>query len=108
MWVSETSNNIPSEVFLYQTIPGVPLRDTELSEMFVAVCTYGDVDQFSTNRPTDAGTLFYRKSGLDLLFKSESEAEKYRRTILKMVKQAVADICRVNSLEPAEVSEVNL
>lgn len=108
MWVSETSNNILPEVFLYQTIPGVPLQADELQDMFVAVCTYGDMDQHPSTRPTDPNTPFFRKRSLDLLFKGGVKANEYRSIILRMVGQTVEDICRVNSMEPVSITEVVL
>lgn len=108
IWVSEVTNNIPPELFMYQWIPLIPLQEVALNSMFVAVCTYADLNSLPARVPTDTQHPFFRKRSVDLTFTTPSEAEYYWTTISGMVKQAVEDFSRNNSLPPAEVLEVSL
>lgn len=106
VWVSETSDNIPKEVFVYQRIPSVPL-DTELSDLFVHIASYTDIGNFPIDGP-DASYPFYRKHFVDLVFDSKVYLGDTWDRMFSMVKHTVEDIVRLNGLAPVEVQEINL
>ena len=107
-WVAETTNQIPPEIFMYQWLPVVPLQDIALRSMFVAVCTYDDLNRLPTTFSGDVRRVFFRKNKLDLTFVTYPVAEKYWIWISGMVKQTVEDFSRLNALPPAEVLEISL
>lgn len=66
VYVSEAVG-IGPEIFLYQmggTFPGQPEE-----EMFSNVCSVPDLDEYPVDEPSE-GSIFFRKSNLDLTFRS--------------------------------------
>jgi len=105
-WVSETSNNIPPTIFVYQRIPLVPL-DTGLSDLFVHVASYADTVDFPENEPA-ADSPYYRRYYIDLLFDSLATLEEKWTWMRRQIKLLVEDIVRVNTLPPVDIQELDL
>jgi len=104
VWVSETTNNIPNGIFVYQRIPSVPL-DEDLGDLFVHIASYADLGDFP---PDCAGTdsPFYRLGHLYLIFDSLAKLEETYQRMIKMVRATIEDITRLNDMDPIEVVEV--
>lgn len=105
VWVSETTNNIPAQVFVYQRIPSVPL-DTELQDLFVHVASYADIQDYPSEAP-DSTSPFFRQYFFDLVFDSKAIMEENWQRILWSVQHTVEDICRLNDLPPVEIRIVS-
>lgn len=56
-WVSSTSNNIPSSVFLYYKDPAVPY-DILIQDKFRSVCTYADMLNYPEAAPSGTSRFF--------------------------------------------------
>jgi len=106
VWVSETTNNIPATVFVYQRIPVVPL-DTGLSDLFVHIASYADTVDFPENDPL-ADSPYFRKYYIDLLFDSLATLQEKWTMMRRQIKLLVEDVVRVNTLPPAEIIEIDL
>ena len=106
VWVSETTNNIPATVFVYQRIPMVPL-DTGLSDLFVHVASYADLTDFPDNEPT-ADSPYFRRYYIDLLFDSLGTLEEKWTWMSRQIKLLVEDIIRINTLPPVEIIELSV
>jgi len=106
VWVSETSNNIPGRLFVYQHIPIVPM-DTELANLFVHVASYADINDYPEEAP-DTKSPFFRRSGFDLVFDSKAELELAWIRAYRMLQNIVEDISRLNSMDPVEIVVVDL
>lgn len=65
VWVSVTSDNIPSEIFLYQALPYFPEQANV--EQFIGICSYADMLNYPINDPVEE-TPFFRMSYIDLVF----------------------------------------
>jgi len=105
MWVSETTDNIPGKLFVYQELPTVPFYT--LTAQFVHVASYADITEYPDD---EAGELssFFRLHWLDLVFDSMSVLKDKERLILGHLRHTVEDIVRLNGLVPTEVQEVTL
>jgi len=101
VWVSETTNNIPAQVFVYQRIPLVPL-DTELQDIFVHVASYADLQEYPAEAPDDK-TPFFRQYFFDLVFDSKAILEENWQRILWSVQHTIEDVARINELPPVEI-----
>jgi len=106
VWVSETTNNIPATIFVYQRIPLVPL-DTGLSDLFVHVASYADTVDFPESVPA-ADSPYFRMYYVDLLFDSLATLEEKWTWMRRQIKLLVEDIVRINTLPPVEIIELNL
>lgn len=101
VWVSETTNNIPAQIFVYQRIPQVPL-DTELQDIFVHVASYADLQEYPSEDPDDKSP-FFRQYMFDLVFDSKAVLEENWQRILLSVQHTVEDIARINELPSVEI-----
>lgn len=103
VWVSETTNNIPPTVFVYQKLPSVPLAD--LSDLFVHMASYADITDFPEDAPAK-DSPFFRKRYVDLVFDSLPVLDATYVKMMRMVKLLVEDIGRLNDWGPVEVVEI--
>jgi hypothetical protein len=99
VWVSETSDNIPSEIFLHRVAPEIDEWDGS-SIPYYGVCAYADLVNYAVDEP-DGASNFYRKSGVDLTFKSLSILNQTWIQIDEDTQQLVDDIVKTN----AEIGE---
>lgn len=106
VWVSETSHNIPSTLFVYQQIPVVPL-DSGLNQLFVHVASYADLGDYPENASGD-DSPFFRLHHFDLVFDSLAYLEQTWQRVHRMVQHTAEDIAKLNGLEPAVVEELIL
>ena len=105
-WVSETTQNIPSEIFIYQRTPQVPLYD-EPTDLFVHIGTYSDLIELDADEPEE-GNVFFRKSSVDITFNSIEKLERKWIRIRAHINILIEDIVRLNKLPPVEVIFVDL
>jgi hypothetical protein len=104
VWVTETSDNIPSELFLFARIPPVPSRPLP-EDGFQRTCRYSDILLYPATTP-ETSSPFFRKPGVDLIFTSLKELSDYFTTyIYDMVQLLVEDIVGANT---AAVVETNV
>ena len=106
VWVSETTNNIPAQIFVYQRIPSVPL-DTELQDIFVHVASYADISDYPSEKP-DNTAPFFRQYFFDLVFDSKAVLEENWARILGSVQHTIEDIARLNEMGPVEILILDL
>lgn len=104
IWISETTNNIPPKVFVYQRIPQVPLY-TGLSDIFVHLASYADIADFPEDQP-GADSPFFRKYYLDLMFDSLSVLDGKWEMLRLQLRHLIEDISRLNNLGPVEIEEL--
>jgi hypothetical protein len=104
LWVSETTNNIPAAIFVYQKVPSVPLSN-DLSNVFVHMASYADISEFPENMQ-DTTSPFFRLRQVDLIFDSLPYLDATYKRIVLMVRQLVEDIGRLNDWEPVEILEI--
>lgn len=104
VWVSETTNNIPAQLFVYQRIPSVPL-DTDLQDLFVHVASYADLQDYPAETPSEEGP-FFRQYFFDLVFDSKAILEENWQRILGSAKHTIEDIVRINEMDPVEIRVV--
>ena len=110
IWVSETSNNIPGPLFVYQQIPPVP-ESTDEGEVlvpkdkFVHVASYADVIAFPSQSPS-ADNPYFRLTYVDLVHDSRDFLEERWKMIQAQLKHTVEDVVRINILPPAQVNFV--
>ncbi|MHA2070049.1 MAG: hypothetical protein ACXABY_37260 [Candidatus Thorarchaeota archaeon] len=105
VWVSETTNNIPGQLFVYQAVPKVPLDDRP-DGVFVHIASYADTLMFPIDEP-DTESPFYRLYYIDLIFDSLVVLNEKWDLMRLMLNQTIEDIVRINNLPPVEVEEVN-
>jgi hypothetical protein len=106
VWVSETTDIIPGEIFVYQKYPRVP-QSSQLADIFVHIASYSDIVQFPIDTPS-ATTPYFRKYYLDLAFPSLAMVDEKWTLISRMIKHTVEDFVRLNKLEPVEIEVINL
>jgi hypothetical protein len=106
IWVSETTNNIPAQIFVYQRIPLVPL-DTELQDIFVHIASYADIQDYPSETPDDKSP-FFRQYFVDLVFDSLAILEENWVRMARSVQLTVEDIARLNDLPPVEIIILSL
>jgi hypothetical protein len=106
IWVSETTNNIPAQIFVYQRIPLVPL-DTELQDIFVHIASYADIQEYPSEEP-DNKSPFFRQYFVDLVFDSLAILEENWVRMVRSVQLTVEDIARLNELPPVEIIILSL
>ena len=106
VWVSETTNNIPAQIFVYQRIPSVPL-DTELQDIFVHIASYADIQDYPAEAPDDKSP-FFRQYFFDLVFDSKAILEENWQRIVWSVQHTVEDIARINEMDPVEILILDL
>ena len=106
VWVSETTNNIPEGLFIYQRIPSVPLDDA-FGDHFVHVASYADIGDAPPLCPgTDSP--FYRLHHVYLIFDSLARLQAEWEKLRTMVGHTIEDISRLNEFGPIEIVEIPL
>jgi hypothetical protein len=105
VWVSETSDNLPPTIFVYQRLPSVPSYDA-LSDIFVHVASYADIADYPENDPGD-DSPFFRKYHIDLIFTSLPHLSDTWDLIEGQVKHTVEDLARLNGDEAVDVTIVD-
>ena len=106
IWVTETSNNIPAEVFVYQHLPFVP-DSIALEDVFVHIASYADISDYPATAP-DSQSPFFRIYSVDLIFTSLAVLNQKWAIIRAQIQLLVEDIVRLNNLPPAEVEVTSL
>jgi hypothetical protein len=106
IWVSETSHNIPPEIFVYQKIPTVPFLNMP-EDHFVHIATYSDILDKPPGAP-DVGNPFYRLGQVDLAFISRAKLEEKWMRMEHHIQHTIEDIVRLNKLPPAEVAVIEI
>ena len=104
MWVSEASDNIDPNVFVWQKKPVVP-DDRQPVNIFVHVASYADQIAFPANTP-DTYAPFFRKTFFDLVSSDKAVLEDTNRLVLKHLDQLVQEITRILQLPVQNVVEV--
>jgi len=109
VWVSETTENIPGCIFVYQSLPSVPL-DNYLTDLFVHVASYADITDFEPVLEDLPGAVndmpFYRKNYIQLVYDSKAELDTYWQIIKEHIQLLVEDIVKLNGLPAVEIIEV--
>jgi hypothetical protein len=100
-WVSETTNNIPNTLFVYQKMPFIPYEGCP-EEFFAHIASYSDIYDFP--EVYDASVApFFRKGYIDLVFTSLPLLEEKWTLMRQHLQHTVEDVVRINSLPPAEI-----
>jgi hypothetical protein len=105
IWVSKTSHNIPSELFVFQKVPKVPFSNIP-EDWFVHIPTYSDVITLPVGAPEKEP--FFRKNGVDVTFQSRAILEEKWIRMKRHIQILIEDIVRLNKLPPIEVTIVDL
>lgn len=101
VWVSETTDNIPAQVFMYVRLPYMPERD-DPEDRFEKVCCYADMLLYPPNEP-DTENPYFRKGYLDLVFTSFSSLTSYFDDIIEAPLQyLINDIVKTNTASEVE------
>jgi hypothetical protein len=101
VWVSETSDNIPKQVFLFERISPVPLRPVP-ENAFKKTCSYADMLLYPEDSP-DTENPYFRLGQVDLLFTSYKQMSTYfTEHIHDAVQYLVNDIVGTNLATPVE------
>lgn len=105
IWISETSNNIPAEVFVHQRYPAVPdYNDGKEEDRFVHVCSYADLVAFPKDTPS-VDNPYFRVHYLDLAHDSRVFLEDRWQVIKCQLDDLLKDIVRINELADAKLVE---
>ena len=102
VWVSETSENIPSEIFVHRNAPVIDDWDGPTA-VYYGICNYADIINYPAS-VVDTSSNFFRKSGADLEFKSAQSLNTTWEQILEDVQQLVDDIVRTYNAVGSDVS----
>jgi hypothetical protein len=97
VWVYETSNNIPANIFLFTELPDVP-DDIYASYEFVKVCSYADMLNYSLTAEDEEP--FYRDGQLWLRDKSLYKLYNKLEEIQTDVEKLVNDIVNTHTASP--------
>jgi len=106
IWVSETTDTIPAEIFVYQKYPRVPL-DTSITDLFVHIASYADTVDFPVDKP-DSQTPYFRRYFADLTFPSLAMLDEKWTLMSRMIQHTVEDWVRLNNLEPVEIVVISV
>jgi hypothetical protein len=105
IWISETTNGIPPEVFMFQRIPAVPGYNAgEPEDRYVHVCSYADMVAFPKDTPS-IDSPYYRKRYIDLAHDSRVFLEELWQQIKCQLQNLLEDIVRINHLHAARLVE---
>ena len=115
-YVSETSGNLPSEMFCYQDFPTVPFWEEEgdtPEDIFVNVASLADIQKYDVvntdGSAPDSGEPFYRKHYIDLCSDSEASLEETWTKVKHFLLQTCIEIARLNGdTLPREVQELSI
>ena len=97
VWVAETSDNIPKELFLYQTI--IPVPDQDVVDQYIGVCSYADMLNYPINVATD-DTPYYRFGSVDLTFQSNVTLETKWDFIATSMEAFLNDLASAHTATP--------
>jgi len=105
VWVSESTNNIPGELFVYQKIPPVPkTNERQLENLFVHVASYADILDFPIDAPNEESP-FFRLHYFDVTFDSLAMLDNKWNMMKAMINATVEDIVRLNNLPAVSLEE---
>jgi len=108
VWVSQTTDNIPSELFVYQQIPPVPKTTPEqLEQLFVHIASFADILDFPITARND-DSPFFRLHFVDLTFNSLAVLNQKWSMMKKMINATVEDIVRMNNLPAVSIEELDV
>lgn len=98
IWISETSDNIPAEIFLYRAVPDIAGVD-EQNYLFYGVCSYADLINYPA---ITAGydSNFYRTAKIDMLFESISNMGAFIGELETGIQALIDDIAGTHSATP--------
>jgi hypothetical protein len=103
-WVSSTSDNIPSEIFLHGRAAPVPMRPTD-EDIFKRVCLYADIFNYPAEPSTE--NPFHRRPGVDVLFTSLSSLDTFfQETLVAGAEAFLNDIAAIHTAVAAEAEIV--
>jgi len=106
VWVSRTTNNIPSQLFVYQRYPSVPLSEA-LTDRFVNIASYADVTDYAIDDP-EGDEPFFRKYAIDLVFESLAILLQKWDIMQRQMTHTIEDFVRLNNLPPAEIEIIDI
>jgi len=101
-WISQTTNNIPNKLFVYQKIPFVPFEGCP-DTMFSNIASYSDIVDFPVDAADNNLSPFYRLGYIDLIFESLPVLEEKWKLMRNHLQHTVEDVVRINSLQPVEI-----
>jgi hypothetical protein len=106
VWVQETTNNIPGEIFVYQMYPGVPLyKEGKENAIFVNIASYQELIAFPKDYPS-VENPFFRKHYIDIVHTSRSFLEDTWKLMEQQITILIADITRLNNIPPTNLEIV--
>jgi len=95
--------NFGNEIFLFERQPYCT-DNTLYRDVFVAVCKPGDLEYYPTLEPSDTAKPYFRKSTVDLMFKSHALMLETLDYIDSDVKILLDGLEIVRTLSPTEIS----
>jgi len=96
------ARNFGNELFLFERQPYC--ADGTLSrDVLVAVCKPGDLEYYPTQEPSDTAKPYFRKSSVDLIFKSVSLLEETLNYIDQDVKLLLDGLEILRTTSPTEI-----
>lgn len=101
--VAYGASEMDNEIFLYQQRPLDPTTGAAADE-FTSVCSPADLEEYPVNAPSES--LFFRKSEVDLVFRSIEQADDTWTVLLSEVRTLVRTLDHMDALEPAEIVKV--
>ena len=108
VWVSQATEGIPSELFVYQQIPPVPkTTEDQLEQLFVHVASYADIIDFPANAINEESP-FFRQYYVDLTFASLGVLNEKWSMMKRMINATVEDIVRLNNLPAISLEELDV
>jgi len=103
IYTSETSDNIPSQIFLLELLAPVPEQSFPAAK-FLKVCSYADMINYPARAPgTD--NSFYRDYYIDLIFTSYNQLNTFLEDIKTDVQTLIDDIALTNTATPVTTTE---
>jgi hypothetical protein len=102
VWVSETSDDIPGRIFVYQKYPSVPFYDEQPEDIFVHVASFADLAAFPIDAPDDRSP-FFRLHYYDILFDTLALLEETWEITVAHARLLAEDVNRVLKLPPIEL-----
>jgi len=99
--------NMPAAIFLYERQPFTTYREDEpYRDVFVAVCSPGDLEEYPEGAPPDTEPKFYRLDQVDLDFRSIIAVDEAFQALNNDVKELVYALQALRDLERAELCHV--
>lgn len=106
VWVSEYSTGTDPNIFVYQRYPMVP-SDTTIQDQFVNVASAADLVEYPSTTPV-AGSPFFRKSSLDLEFKSVDKLRTFWRQVQDHVNSLMNNLNRLDDATQATTTTITV